>query len=351
MNDYENQESRKKNQTLVVVEGQHEKNVFLELLLNCFPQVAFSRENIHVYAADIYDLYHDIEKEYDEDWFKSDLEIDIPMLISRRLNIEPQLDKRKFTNIILIFDYEHHDTSYKDEKIVHMQRHFCSMTDDGILFINYPMVESYKHIISLPDEEYLERSVSVKCQPGREYKRMVDADSVVNIFFSTYEKVSRYLKEKINGADQIEIEKILFDIFSIDQRELVTEKISELLIEYVAEDKIRNNIAHSISAKLSDFSYFEENVCFWEKFRQVFSYIVGMNIEKAFGLYNSDMNGKINLKEKYIEINWTKVLEVQNNASKDKNSGYIWVLNTATTVLAEYKLYWNMIEKSGYFNN
>ena len=43
--------------------------------------------------ADIYDLYQEIVKEYEKDWFEIGCKVNIPMLISRRLGINPQLDK------------------------------------------------------------------------------------------------------------------------------------------------------------------------------------------------------------------------------------------------------------------
>ena len=177
MNDNLILENKKRNQTLVLVEGNHEKYVLLKLLLTCFEEIPIKYDNVHVYAADIYDLYQDIEKEYDKDWYDNGSDVNIPMLVSRRFGIEPQLDRRNFTNIIMIFDYEHHDTLYSDEKIKHMQEYFCNVSEAGMLYINYPMVESYKHIKSIPDDEYLERYVSVKCQPGYKYKKMVEDSS------------------------------------------------------------------------------------------------------------------------------------------------------------------------------
>ena len=103
-NDYGSFADIPRNQTLVVVEGDFEKKTVLNLLCNCFPQLNIQEENIHVYGAKIYDLYHLIELEYGEDWFEQDVDIDIPLLISRREGISPVLDQRKFTNIYLIFD-------------------------------------------------------------------------------------------------------------------------------------------------------------------------------------------------------------------------------------------------------
>ena len=52
-----------------------------------------------MYGAKIYDLYHLIELEYGDDLFEQNVDIDIPLLISRREGISPVLDQRKFTNI------------------------------------------------------------------------------------------------------------------------------------------------------------------------------------------------------------------------------------------------------------
>ncbi len=340
MNENELQERQKKNQTLVIVEGNHEKYILFKLLLESFHEVPIKSDNIHVYAADIYDLYHDIEKEYEKDWYNNGSDIDIPMLISRRLKIEPQLDRRNFTNVIMIFDYEHHDTSYSDEKIMCMQKHFNNVSEDGILYINYPMVEAYKHIESIPDEGFLERFVSVKCQPGREYKNMVEATSAISKYFSVYERLLKYLQEKIPEIRGIELDKLLMDICSLYQRDTIKENVLELLLVYVPEEKMRINMAYSISVELEKLDFFEENINYWQKLRYIFMYIIDISIKKTIKLYGFNESVD-NIKEKFAEIDWSKILEVQNDASRDDETGIIWVLNTAITFLSEYKFYWN----------
>lgn len=342
MNNYDFLKNEQKNQTLVLVEGEHEKKTLLSILLACFPEVPILSDNIHVYEADIYDLYHDIEVEYEEDWYENDLEIDIPLLISRRHSIEPGLKKNNFTNIILIFDYEHHDTWFKDEKIERMQNHFNSMSDDGILFINYPMIEAYRHVLSIPDEDYLERYVSVTCQPGREYKRLVEENSTISKYFNAYDNLLKYLSEKIKDAECEEIIKLVYNIFSIREKETLQENISNLLTAYKIEDKVRINMEYSITKVLLELKYLDEEINYWEKLRQIVIYIVAINIKKGAKIQKSVEKTTDDLKEKYLALDWTRILDEQNVSSRNPETGIIWVLCTCVTFLADYKFFWNL---------
>ena len=60
-------------------------------------------------------LYEDIVKEYGEAWEKDD--IDLPFVISRKLEFHPLRYKEDFVNIMLVFDYERHDKNFSEEKI------------------------------------------------------------------------------------------------------------------------------------------------------------------------------------------------------------------------------------------
>lgn len=67
MNDYKVQ-TRKRGQTLLIVEGNHEKNELFKLLFKCFPEINISIDNVWIYGTNIYMLYDDITKEYGTDW-------------------------------------------------------------------------------------------------------------------------------------------------------------------------------------------------------------------------------------------------------------------------------------------
>ena len=347
MNNYDFLKKEQKNQTLVLVEGEHEKKILLSILLACFPEILISNDNIHVYTTDIYDLYHDIEKEYDEDWYENNLEIDIPLLISRRHKLEPKLNKNNFTNIILIFDYEHHDICFTDEKIQKMQKHFNSMSDDGILYINYPMIEAYRHIHSIPDVEYFERYVSVRCQPGKEYKQLVEKESVISKYFDAYDKLLKYLSKCIQRVEQKEIKQLVYDIFSINEKENLKSNISNLLREFDINEKIQINMEYAIIKILTDLKYLDVGMNYWENLRQIFIYIVVANIEKGIKIQNRFEESTDNIKEKYLKLDWNKILDEQNISSRNPETGIIWVLCTCVTFLAEYKFFWKLCVTMG----
>ena len=55
-----------------------------------------------------------------------------------------------------------------------MLKLFNNETELGKLYINYPMVESYYHLIKLPDSDYNNRMISLNGLTGKKYKRLVN---------------------------------------------------------------------------------------------------------------------------------------------------------------------------------
>lgn len=157
MNRYKNEE-RNRSQTLLIVEGNHEKNELFWLVFKCFPEINIDMENVWIYGTNIYLLYEDIVKEYGTDWAEEGMDIDLPFVISKKKTPDFLRYKDDFTNIILIFDYERHDTNFSEKKILDMQNSFLDATDMGKLYINYPMIESYQHLVKIPDDEFAERA-------------------------------------------------------------------------------------------------------------------------------------------------------------------------------------------------
>lgn len=83
------------------------------------------------------------------------------------------LSKNAFSAIYLIFDFEPQDHKYSDEKIKDLLNTFNNETELGKLYINYPMVEAYYHLESLPDPNYNTRTISLKGLNGKKYKKIV----------------------------------------------------------------------------------------------------------------------------------------------------------------------------------
>lgn len=85
MNNYRSEE-RNRNQTLLIVEGDHEKNKLFWLIFKCFPEINIDMNNVWIYGTNIYLLYEDIAKEYGINWAEEEMDIDLPLSSVRSKN-------------------------------------------------------------------------------------------------------------------------------------------------------------------------------------------------------------------------------------------------------------------------
>lgn len=113
-------EVRKRSQSLLIVEGKHEKNELFWLIFKCFSEINIAMEDVWIYGTNIYQLYEDIVEEYGSEWMEED--IDLPFVISKKQRFNILKNKRDFINIILVFDYERHDSNFSEKKILDMRK-------------------------------------------------------------------------------------------------------------------------------------------------------------------------------------------------------------------------------------
>ncbi len=343
MSDYEYAGVHSRNKTMVIVEGDLEKSCVLKTLLMCFPEIPIKYHDIHIFHSDIYDLYCAIEKEYGEKWFEEDLSIDLPFLISQRMEEDIHLDKRNYTNIILIFDYEHHDYWYSDEKIVRMQRHFNNVSDDGLLYINYPMIESLFHFRTIPDGNFCERTVPVTCKPGKEYKNLVNLESTIKKYFLLFDETNKFLTKRISAdAELLELyAKDLLASRSLIELGYVVDRIS---LELGLSPNCSRQLKCALEAKMKDCDFIRKSISYWDDLRTLIIYIVKENIKKAYKIQGlSEKEGYVTTHDKYDVLDWNAILEQQNRLSSDDRDGVIAVLSACITFLGEYKFCWKLL--------
>ena len=111
-------------------------------------------EVICTYQSSLHSLYKEM-REFD---------LDLVMLLREHLhkNNDHTLDKydqsSQFSEVYLFFDYDFHDKKIELEQlnaeIREMLDFFKEETDNGKLYINYPMVESILYTKTLPDTQY-----------------------------------------------------------------------------------------------------------------------------------------------------------------------------------------------------
>ena len=61
-----------------------------------------------------------------------------------------ELFDRRYSDILLIFDLDPQDPLFSVDKITEMASYFVESSDMGKLYLNYPMVEAYYHMKSIP---------------------------------------------------------------------------------------------------------------------------------------------------------------------------------------------------------
>ena len=276
--------------------------------------------------------YMDIVKEYGNDWAKDEMDVDLPFVISKKEHPETIYYRNDFTNIILVFDYERHDPVFSEEKILEMQHCFEDSTDMGKLYLNYPMIESYLHLKSVPDEEYINRKIPVSLQPGDRYKGMVKSESVIEKIVELPHRIDDLLagdryqvsnSEKRNGCCDA--------ILKISTNEL--EKELEEILHVVGDEKKEKTLKYQLKDWIIKTGYIRENQTYWEYMRKVFQEIVCHNIRKAAKIQNEEEN---DLRKQFEQLDLSEILDVQNEISRDMEKGFIWVLSTCVLVIPDY---------------
>ena len=109
-----------------------------------------------VYDAEIYQLYKVLNEE--------DPDFDLVELLKERNKENAELlrgyTRDSFAYIYLFFDYDAHSTLADDDKIVEMLNFFNNETENGLLYISYPMLEAIRHYKDMQSFKEL----TVKCK-------------------------------------------------------------------------------------------------------------------------------------------------------------------------------------------
>lgn len=322
---------RRRHQNLLIVEGNHEKNKLFQLIFKIFPEIDISIDDVWIYGTNIYILYNDIVKEYGDEWYEDD--VDLAFVVGKKKNHSTILNKKDFTNIFLIFDYEHHDPNFSEPKINHMQQYFSDSTDIGKLYINYPMIESYEHFNCLPDSDFSNLTVSVNIQPGTVYKRQI-RDLFISKLMDLPQKLTEILTDRYGIGNNAKCKKYVHKLLEISNSLNLVEQIYQILIESLSEPEI-STAKHQISSLLESMGYIQNNISYYEHMRGNFIQIILHNISKGIKIQDEEIHVD-DYRVLFESLDLSKILDKQNNLSKDIESGCIWVLNTSVFLVPDY---------------
>ena len=116
---------------------------------------------IYSYGTNIHELYERM-------FARGRDELEALSLLGILKERETDSEKRKlldanFSDTLLVFDFEGEiENRFSFDRLAEMLDYFSESTDEGKLYINYPMIEACKHFSDLPDAGYMSRYVSVE---------------------------------------------------------------------------------------------------------------------------------------------------------------------------------------------
>lgn len=158
---------------LYIVEGAKGEPRFLKKM----HQVLFGTrpENIFVVGTTIHGLLRSV---FPEGEAEEGLDI---VSVLREISGEEHRDvlEKEFSDVYLVFDMDPQDPRYDPKRLGAAMEYFDNPTENGKLYLNYPMLESYKHLTCLDDEGYLHRTIdrhSISC-----YKEIVGKECCMEL--------------------------------------------------------------------------------------------------------------------------------------------------------------------------
>ncbi len=169
-----------KNYILMVFEGQKTEPIIVNNLKQYFLN---EKQNTIVYALYgnvIYDIY---EKLSEDDFLDF-----IPVLKEFSSNCDELVDisRDEISEIYLFFDHDGHSHLANREKLENMLQYFNNETENGKLYVSYPMVESLKHL----GENIDFKELTTQIDNNSRYKQRVNSEAD-----NRFKQVKNYTKE------------------------------------------------------------------------------------------------------------------------------------------------------------
>lgn len=160
-----------KTKILILVEGAKTDVRLMERLLELYG--ISSSHRIVSYNTNIYVLYNRMFRDgHPED-------IDLLQLLKEQ-ETDPErkeIFNERYSDILLIFDLDPQDPQFSMDKIMKMAQYFVESSDMGMLYLNYPMVEAFYHMKSIPDEDYNAYTVTMEELRQKRYKARVQLEN------------------------------------------------------------------------------------------------------------------------------------------------------------------------------
>lgn len=187
----------KTSKILVLVEGAKTDLRLMEHLLHIYG--IDNKHEVVSYNTNIYVLYHEMFASGDPS------SIDILQLLKERERdpVKKEIFDARYSDILLVFDLDPQDSQFSADKILEMMQFFIESSDMGKLYLNYPMVEAFYHMKSIPDKNYNDYVVSLFELSEGTYKQRVNQENRnhdYSKFAVTFEECKMVIQQNIDKA-------------------------------------------------------------------------------------------------------------------------------------------------------
>lgn len=154
-----------KSNILCIFEGEKREGQYFKTLKNVY----FSDLSILVccFGNDIYELYKELKDDEDLDLIEILRE---SKSVPKNAKILDGYERDDFNQVFLFFDVECQDEKFNKNDFLSLIDVFSEETDNGKVFISYPMIEAIRDIPSY--EEYLDHKIDVQNCTGKKYKSL-----------------------------------------------------------------------------------------------------------------------------------------------------------------------------------
>ncbi|MFR2476092.1 hypothetical protein [Eisenbergiella sp.] len=258
-------------------------------------------------------------------------------MLLKKLKFLEDMSKDNFKNILITFDYERHDTYFSEEKINRLQSYFSDSADQGKLYINYPMVESYQHLTSLPDVSFSERSISVLVHPGSQYKDMIRKESCIAWKMEFPCKIKDILFDRFDIEDKNQCNMLVEQILKIESSEEDIAVQVNRILKSSLRGKDLLTASNQMKHLITKCGYVSEGKTYYDYMHSIFNQVIIHNICKSNKIQRNEFNvPEDNLKDCFGTLDFKRILDLQNERSRDEQTGMIWVLNTLVLFVPEY---------------
>lgn len=218
---------------LLLVEGPRTDYKLMQQLLNLYD--IGDKYEIIPYNTNIYVLYKALFESGDSD------SLDLLQVLKEK---EDDHDKKKlfeahYSDILLVFDLDPQDDLYSEDKILKMLAFFDESSENGKLYINYPMVEAFYHMKSIPDPDYFSYIATIEELKARKYKARVNRETHNNDyrkFVQSRKECDQVIIQNLRKAQTITHNNGVDDLYVVDSAEIYlaqAEKIRKEAFLYV----------------------------------------------------------------------------------------------------------------------